>query len=167
MPRRKEERRLSLDGRGVSLPPRKRGGGRIMSNPAKAQELRQHSTDAEQSLWKRLRNRQLAGYKFRRQVPIGKSIVDFVCFERKIAIEVDGGHHSEQARYDADRTTWLESQGFRVLRFWNHEVQTDVEAVQEALLIALLESSPSPNSPSPQPSPVKGEGEKSGCSSQR
>ena len=67
-----------------------------MSGPAKAQNLRQHSTDAEQALWKHLRNRQLAGYKFRRQVPVGKYIVDFVRFERKLAIEVDGGHHQEQ-----------------------------------------------------------------------
>ncbi|MDE0146573.1 MAG: endonuclease domain-containing protein [Nitrospira sp.] len=131
-----------------------------MNKPAKAQELRQHSTDAEQALWKHLRNRQLAGYKFRRQVPLGKYIADFVCFERKIVIEVDGGHHQEQALYDTDRTTWLESQGFQVLRFWNHEILAEAEAVQEALLVALQQSSPSPDSPSPQPSPVKGEGEK-------
>ena len=129
-----------------------------MSDPAKAQELRQHSTDAELALWKRLRNRQLAGCKFRRQVPIGKYIVDFVCFERKIAIEVDGGHHQEQVSSDTIRATWLESEGFQVLRFWNHEVLADTEAVQEALLVALQENSPSPDSPSPQPSPVKGEG---------
>ena len=131
-----------------------------MSDQSKAQELRQRSTDAEQALWKRLRNRQLAECKFRRQVPLGKYIVDFVCFERKVVIEVDGGHHQEQVSSDAVRTTWLESQGFQVLRFWNHEVLADTEAVQEALLVALQESSPSPDSPSPQPSPVKGEGEK-------
>ena len=129
-----------------------------MSNPAKAQDLRQRSTDAERALWMHLRNRQLAGCKFRRQVPIGEYIVDFVCLERKVVIEVDGGHHQEQVPYDTDRTTWLESQGFQVLRFWNHEVLTDMEAVQEALLVALQEDSPSPYSPSPQPSPVKGEG---------
>ncbi len=131
-----------------------------MSDQSKAQELRQRSTDAEQALWKRLRNRQLAECKFRRQVPLGKYIVDFVCFERKVVIEVDGGHHQEQVSSDAVRTTWLESQGFQVLRFWNHEVLAYTEAVQEALLVALQESSPSPDSPSPQPSPVKGEGEK-------
>ena len=131
-----------------------------MSNPAKAQNLRQHSTDDEQALWKRLRNRQLAGCKFRRQVPLGKYIVDFVCFERKVVVEVDGGHHQEQVSSDAVRTTWLESQGFQVLRFWNHEVLADTEAVQEALLGALQGDLPSPDSPSPQPSPVKGEGDK-------
>ena len=131
-----------------------------MSDQSKAQELRQRSTDAEQALWKRLRNRQLAECKFRRQVPLGKYIVDFVCFERKVVIEVDGGHHQEQVSSDAVRTTWLESQGFQVLRFWNHEVLADTEAVQDALLVALQESSPSPDSPSPQPSPAKGEGEK-------
>ncbi len=129
-----------------------------MSDQSKAHELRQRSTDAEQALWKRLRNRQLAGCKFRRQVLIGKYIVDFVCFERKVVIEVDGGHHQEQVSSDAVRTTWLESQGFRVLRFWNHEVLADAEAVQEALLVVLQESLPSSDSPSPQPSPVKGEG---------
>ena len=129
-----------------------------MNDQSKAQELRQRSTDAEQALWKRLRNRQLAGYKFRRQVLLGKYIVDFVCFERKIVIEVDGGHHQEQARYDTARTIWLKSQGFQVLRFWNHEILAAPEAVQEALLGALQENSPSPQSPSPRPSPIKGEG---------
>ncbi len=80
---------------------------------------------------------------------MGKYIVDFVCFERKVVIEVDGGHHQEQVPSDTARTTWLESQGFQVLRFWNHEVLTDVEAVQEALLVVLQGDSPSPNAPSP------------------
>ena len=120
-----------------------------MTDPAKAQDLRQHSTDAEQSLWRCLRNRQLAGCKFRRQVPMGKYIVDFVSFERKVVIEVDGGHHQEQVPYDTARTTWLESQGFQVLRFWNHEVLTEAEAVQETLLVALHGDPLSPTSPSP------------------
>ena len=84
-----------------------------MSAPSKARDLRQRSTDAERALWMHLRNRQLAGCKFRRQVPIGEYIIDFVCLERKVVIEVDGGHHQEQAPYDTDRTTWLESLGFR------------------------------------------------------
>ena len=125
-----------------------------MSAPSKARDLRQRSTDAERALW-RLRNRQLVGYKFRRQVPIGEYIIDFVCLERKVVIEVDGGHHQEQAPYDTDRTTWLESQGFQVLRFWNHEVLTDAEAVQEALLVALQGNSPSSHSPSPCPLPSR------------
>ena len=89
---------------------------------------------------------------------MGKYIVDFVCFERKVVIEVDGGQYQEHVSYDTVRTTWLESQGFQVLRFWNHEVLTEAEAVQEALLVALHGDPPSPTSPSPQPSPVKGEG---------
>ncbi len=133
---------------------------RVMSDQSKTQELRQRSTDAEQALWKRLRNRQLAGCKFRRQVLIGKYIVDFVCFERKLVIEVDGGHHQEQVSSDTVRTTWLESQGFQVLRFWNHEALADTEAIQEALLVALQDGLPSSESPSPQPSPIKGEGER-------
>ena len=130
-----------------------------MSNSAKAQNLQLHSTDAERALWRRLRNRQLAGWKFRRQVSMGKYIVDFVCYERKLAIEVDGGHHQERVPFDTARTAWLESQGFRVLRFWNHEVLNNVEAVQEVLLVALNRDFPSLTSPSPQPSPIKGEGE--------
>lgn len=127
-----------------------------MSISVKARDLRQQSTDAERALWMRLRNRQLAGCKFRRQVPIGGYIVDFVCLKRKVVIEVDGVHHQEQVLYDADRTTWLESKGFRVLRFRNHEILTDTEIVQEVLLVALHGESPFPHSPSPRPAPVKG-----------
>ena len=104
---------------------------------AKARELRKTPTEAERLLWRHLRLRQLGGYKFRRQQPIGLTIVDFVCFEKKLVIEVDGGQHSEQIHEDEERSAWLGGQGFRVMRFWNNEVLRDVEAVKEVIRKAL------------------------------
>jgi len=104
----------------------------------RARELRNNPTEAERALWKHLRLRQLDGQKFRRQLPLGHCIVDFVCIEKRLIIEVDGGQHSEMAVTDATRTVWLEAQGFRVLRFWNHHVLADIEAVMEAIREALL-----------------------------
>jgi very-short-patch-repair endonuclease len=95
----------------------------------KARELRRNATDAERLLWKRLRMRQAEYYKFRRQQPIGEYIVDFVCAERKLIVEVDGGQHVEQAEYDESRRKWLPGQGYRVLRFWNHDVLMMPDAV--------------------------------------
>ena len=106
-------------------------------NKNKARELRRDMTDAEHSLWKHLRLRQLEGYKFRRQQPIGKYIVDFVCFEKQLIIEIDGGQHSEQVEYDSERSSWLEKQGFRVLRFWNNQVLNETDAVKEMILNTL------------------------------
>ncbi len=105
-----------------------------MGPTARARQLRRHSTEAESALWKHLRARQLDGYKFRRQVPLGQYVVDFVCFERRLIVEIDGGHHQGQAVYDDERTKWLESQGFRVLRFWNNEVLGQMEGVAQAIL---------------------------------
>ena len=110
-----------------------------------ARQLRRRSTDAERKLWSILRNRQLARYKFRRQVPIGNYIVDFVCFEKKIVVELDGGQHQAKIEYDNDRTRWLQSAGFRVIRFWNNEVLRETDGVLQAILIMLKgENSPSP-----------------------
>ena len=81
--------------------------------------------------------RQIGGYKFRRQQPIGPYIVDFVSFERKVIIEVDGGQHSQQTEYDAERTAWLNAQGYRVLRFWNNQILEEVEAVKAGILKVL------------------------------
>ncbi len=100
---------------------------------AQARQLRKNPTEAERVLWRHLRLRQLEGYKFRRQQPIGPYIVDFVCFENGLVIELDGGQHCEQVAYDAERSAWLQAQGFRVLRFWNHEVLQDIEAVKGAI----------------------------------
>ena len=112
---------------------------------ARARRLRRQSTDAEKALWRLLRNRNLANCKFRRQVPLGRYIVDFLCFEHNLVIEIDGGHHQLHAEADAERTAWLESQGFRVIRFWNNEVLAEPNAVSEAVLNELRgEDSPSP-----------------------
>jgi len=75
----------------------------------------------------------MEGNRFRRQQPIGQYIVDFVCLEKKLVIELDGGQHAEQSAYDAERTAWLECQGFRVLRFWNNQVLEEIEIVKEAI----------------------------------
>ena len=85
---------------------------------------------AEHALWRQLRDGCLGGYWFRRQVPIGIYVVDFVCYAARLVVEVDGGQHVERQTQDLQRTAWLESQGFRVLRFWNNEVLANVEAVK-------------------------------------
>ncbi len=107
-------------------------------NNSKARELRKNPTEGEQALWKHLRMRQLGGYKFRRQQPIGQYIVDFVSFEGRVVIELDGGQHSQQMDYDSKGTAWLEAQGYRVLRFWNNQVLQEIEAVK-AIVSKVLE----------------------------
>ena len=104
-----------------------------------ARALRQASTTAEQLLWRHLRNRQLAGAKFRRQHPLGPYILDFVCLEQGLVVEIDGGQHADlQAQdYDQQRTVWLQQQGLRVLRFWNHEVVQQTNEVLARVLQAL------------------------------
>ena len=94
-------------------------------------------TDAEKFLWQRLRLGQILSCKFRRQSPIGKYIVDFVCFEKKVIIELDGGQHSVEKQKDLSRDSWLKNQGFRVLRFWNHDVRANIEGVLERIMAEL------------------------------
>src|SRR5438132_13832939 len=94
-----------------------------------ANRLRRDQTDAERKLWMRLRDRQLNGLKFRRQQPIGRYIVDFFCAEYRLVIELDGGQHVDQIQADKRRTEFLNKVGYRVLRFWDHEVLTEPEAV--------------------------------------
>ena len=106
-------------------------------NIARSRHLRKNLTDAEQALWNILRSRQMSGYKFRRQVPIGPYIVDFVCFEIRLVIEVDGGQHMERENYDAERTAWLEDAEFRVIRFWNNQVLEEIDAVKDAIWTAV------------------------------
>lgn len=103
-----------------------------------ARVLRKNQTEAERALWKHLRMRQLDGYRFRRQQPLGQYIVDFACLEKRLVVELDGGQHTEQVGSDTARTVWLETQGFRVLRFWNNDVLSEIEAVKEAIKEALL-----------------------------
>ena len=117
--------------------PKPRTDGQGIKNSRK---LRQNMTDAERRLLSALRNHQLDDVHFRRQHAIGSYIVDFCAPRHKLIIEVDGGQHIEQAVYDAQRTTFFEQQGYRVLRFWNHEVVGDLETVLEAILVAVKEN---------------------------
>lgn len=94
-------------------------------------------TEAEQALWKLLRRKQIDGHRFRKQVPIGKYIVDFACLDARLIIEVDGGQHSDAAIVDAERDVWLRSQHFRVLRFWNNDVLKNPDGVMQVVLEAL------------------------------
>ena len=124
---------------------------RVKEQRNKAKNLRKNSTEIENYLWKYLRNRQMEGFKFRRQQPIGKYIVDFVNFEKKIVVEVDGGQHAIYKRKDKIRDEWLRKDGYEVLRFWDNEVLTNIEGVLEIIKENLL-------IPSPWPSPTKGRG---------
>ncbi|MBI5917970.1 MAG: endonuclease domain-containing protein [Nitrosomonadales bacterium] len=98
---------------------------------AYAREMRGRMTDAESLLWMLLRNRRMAGVKFRRQHPEGRYILDFYCDEKKLAVELDGGQHGEQLNYDQQRDAWLRARGIRVLRFWNNQMLTETEEVME------------------------------------
>ena len=104
-----------------------------------AKRMRSAPTDAEALLWRHIRGKRFSGFKFRRQQPIGPYIVDFVCLDRKLVIEADGGQHGDAIAYDTVRTAWLEAQGFRVLRFWNNDVLLQPEAVLDTILSALKE----------------------------
>jgi len=112
-----------------------------------ARKLRQQSTDAERMLWKHLRAHRMAGYKFRRQVVIEPYIVDFICLDARLIVEADGGQHLEQAEDDLKRSAFLQSRGYKVIRFWNDEILTDTHVVLERIYNYLI------TAPSPQPSP--------------
>ena len=109
-----------------------------------ARKLRREATDAERLLWLCLRDRRLAGYKFRRQYVIGPYGVDFVCLEAKLIVEVDGSQHIEQADYDGTRTNYLSSLGYNILRYWNHEILLDIDSVLQHILENLITPSPLP-----------------------
>jgi len=132
---------------------------------ATARRLRHDSTPAERKLWRLLRDRSFAGFKFRRQHPIGPFVLDFYCARAKLAVEVDGGGHVEpaQVEYDAQRTKWLAERGVTVVRFWNDDVTARTAMVQRAIWEALQGRTPSPATPSPAlraPSPARGRGHK-------
>ena len=99
----------------------------------RARKLRQSSTNAERRMWSALRDRRLARYKFRLQHPIGRYIVDFACTEHALVIEIDGSQHTDNAP-DAGRTAWLESLGWKLVRFWNNDVLNNTNGVIEAIL---------------------------------
>jgi very-short-patch-repair endonuclease len=133
---------------------------------ARARRLRRDETDAERRLWYRLRSRQIEDAKFVRQDPIGPYVADFVCRERRLIVEVDGGQHATDRR-DAVRDQWLKDRRYRVLRFWNNDVLANTEGVIEAIAAALSETAgtqPRGGSPSPRPSPrTRGEGAQAPC----
>ena len=123
-----------------------------MTEISRARRLREQSTDAERLLWSKLRDRRMMNCKFRRQFPVGRYIVDFVCREYKLVIELDGGHHQDQQEYDAVRSEWLQSRGFEVLRYLDNDVLTEVDSVLESIG-EVLKRRGEEVSPSPQPSP--------------
>lgn len=110
-----------------------------------AKQLRRDMTPQERRLWNRLRDRQLGGYKFRKQQPIGPYIVDFICHEKKLIVEADGSQHYDSG-HDLTRDQWLKKQDYSVLRCWNNEINENLEGVLEAILVALSQN-PSPTSP--------------------
>ncbi len=112
--------------------------------PKLQRRLRSNMTDAEQRLWRSLRRRQISGFKFRRQHHFGDYIIDFVCLETMLAVEVDGGQHNEQQAEDTARTKYLKQAGFRVLRFWNNEVLSDIDSVTTVIWRAMQELDPTP-----------------------
>lgn len=109
----------------------------VRRGTGRARRLRRDQTDAEAKIWSHLRNRQLEGFKFRRQFPTDRYIADFVCIDAKLVVELDGSQHIEQSAYDAERTKTLEALGFTVLRFWNNEALRETDAVIETILRAL------------------------------
>lgn len=98
-----------------------------------SKQLKTEMTDAEKLLWSKIRRKQLNGVKFCRQKIVGNYIVDFLSFEKKLIIELDGGQHADQVEYDKKRTAFLEQQGFTVIRFWNTEVLLETDSVLEQL----------------------------------
>ncbi len=129
-----------------------KGRSTILPTPLR-QSMRSHPTQAEHVLWQHLRQRQMSGCKFRRQHPFNDYVLDFVCLERSLAVELDGGQHASQVDRDIQRDDALTRAGFRVLRFWNNEVLDNTEAVLNVILAALGDE------PHPLPSPpIEGEG---------
>jgi very-short-patch-repair endonuclease len=139
------------------------GKGEGESSPAvaRARALRSRMSDAERKLWRMLRDRQFVGAKFRRQVPLGRYVADFLSFDRKVVIEVNGGQHSGKTS-DVARDNWFGGQGFTVVRFWNNDVLTNLDGVAVRLLELIDKNTPHPASQpraaAKPPSPTRGEG---------
>jgi very-short-patch-repair endonuclease len=110
---------------------------RLPSSSMQAKELRSNMSDAESRLWYYLRAKRFRGLKFRRQAPMGRYVVDFLCEEAHLVLEVDGGQHAERVEEDSARTHWLNARGYRVIRFWNSDVWENVDGVLDTLAAAL------------------------------
>jgi very-short-patch-repair endonuclease len=121
------------------------------ASPKAARRLRRQQTDAERLLWFRLRDRRLAGWKFKRQFPVDRYIVDFLCADAHLIIELDGGQHAVQTDADAARTKILEAMGYLVLWFWNNDVMGNIDGVPEEIMTALTSSTSEPPHPIPLP----------------
>jgi very-short-patch-repair endonuclease len=113
-------------------------------NRDRARALRTNMTDTERFVWQRIRYRQIGGFKFRRQHPLGPFIVDFVCLGRKLVLELDRGQHVARAGYDAERTAWLATRSYRVFRLWNCDAVKEWEAAAQRILELLQTSTPHP-----------------------
>jgi very-short-patch-repair endonuclease len=135
-------------GEGQPRSGRERGRARLLRDRAK--QMRS-TTEAEHRLWQLLRAKRLAGYRFKRQLAIDEHIVDFVCIQKRLIVEADGGQHSEND-HDKNRDAYLRSQGFALLRFWNNDIFTNEEGVLTSILSALERPL------SPTPHPQRGEG---------
>jgi len=121
-----------------------------------ARRLRRDATDAETRFWLEVRDRRLGGFKFRRQATIGSYVVDFLCAECRLAVEIDGGQHGEEV--DRKRTASIEGSGYRLIRFWNNDVLGNIDGVLRIVLQALNAAQRQPDAPSPNPLPQAGEG---------
>jgi very-short-patch-repair endonuclease len=117
----------------------------MASGVSTARRLRRDQTDAERKLWVRLRDRRLGGLKFRRQVNIETYVVDFLCADANLVVEIDGGQHAIATQADADRTKALEAHGYLVLRFWNNDVLQNTDGVVEAIIETLTPLPPHPD----------------------
>jgi very-short-patch-repair endonuclease len=103
-----------------------------------SRNLRKRQTDEENLLWRHLRGKQVEGFRYRRQHPFGRFIVDFVCLEKRLILEIDGGQHDIEKHKDEQRANWLLSEGYRVLRFWNSDVLTNIEGVLATIRLNVL-----------------------------
>ena len=112
-----------------------------MNTTERARTLRKNMTKQERILWQFLRKKSIYGLKFRRQYPIGNYIVDFICNAKKLIIEIDGGQHNEDKNiiYDNERTKYLETKGYKVIRFWNHDIDNNIESVYREILKHLVD----------------------------
>ena len=107
-----------------------------------ARQMRHEPTDAERKFWFAVRAHRFSGYKFKRQYPIGPYIADFVCLERRLVIELDGGQHAQRSDYDAERTAYLQTRGFCVLRYWNDEFLRNPDCILDDVWRVLKAPSP-------------------------
>jgi very-short-patch-repair endonuclease len=123
---------------------------------ARAKEMRREPTAQEEALWEKLRAKRLAGWKFRHQSPIGPFVPDFCCPAARLIIELDGSQHAKAEAYDDARTRFLEREGYRILRFWNNDIDRNLEGVLTTIREAL--TAPLPARKAGLPSPLQGEG---------